>query len=342
MVYFAGLIALETALVLRSEFYVVFLATAFMQAFLVLPTMAAFAVALLSSVVIYTLPGGLPPLTFTAVSLWLFLVAFQTFATGGFAYVSARLGALREQRRRLLGELEATIAENTGLHAQLLRQAREAGVLDERQRMAGEIHDTIAQGLAGVVAQLEAAEHASDRPDQWRAHLASARNLARGSLTEARRSVQALAPQPLVEARLPDAMEQLAREWTDTSGVPAAVTVTGDVLPLLPDLEVTLYRVAAEALANAAKHAAAGRVGITLSYMDDVVVLDIRDDGTGFPAEQVLADGYPGGGHGYGLTSMRRRCGRVAGTLGVESAPGEGTTVTATVPAIPLTEQGPA
>jgi hypothetical protein len=61
MVYFAGLIALETALVLRSEFYVVFLATAFMRAFLVLPTMAAFAVALVSSLVIYTLPGGLPP-----------------------------------------------------------------------------------------------------------------------------------------------------------------------------------------------------------------------------------------------------------------------------------------
>ncbi|HEY1569795.1 MAG TPA: ATP-binding protein [Pseudonocardiaceae bacterium] len=76
--------------------------------------------------------------------------------------------------------------------------------------------------------------------------------------------------------------------------------------------------------------------------MDDVVVLDIRDDGIGFAAGQVLADGYPGGGHGYGLTSMRRRCGRVAGTLGLESAPGEGTTVTAIVPAIPLTEQGPA
>ena len=84
----------------------------------------------------------------------------------------------KEERERALAEvreanrrLEATLAENAGLHEQLLTQAREAGILDERQRMAGEIHDTLAQGLTGIITQLQAAEQASG--DQ--ARLAQAR-----------------------------------------------------------------------------------------------------------------------------------------------------------------------
>ena len=76
-----------------------------------------------------------------------------------------------EQREQALTEvreanqrLEATLAENAGLHEQLLTQAREAGILDERQRMAGEIHDTLAQGLTGIITQLQAAEQASGDP----------------------------------------------------------------------------------------------------------------------------------------------------------------------------------
>jgi signal transduction histidine kinase len=92
-------------------------------------------------------------------------------------------------------------------------------------------------------------------------------------------------------------------------------------------------------MANVAKYAEASRVGLTLSYMNDVVALDVRDDGVGFPAADVLATGYTGDGHGYGLTAMRRRLQRMAGALVIESAPGEGTTVNATVPAIQLTEE---
>ena len=75
------------------------------------------------------------------------------------------------------GKLEAALQENAGLHAQLLAQAREAGVLDERQRMAREIHDTLAQGLTGIVTQLEAAEHAGDAVPERRRHLAAAQRL---------------------------------------------------------------------------------------------------------------------------------------------------------------------
>jgi signal transduction histidine kinase len=193
-------------------------------------------------------------------------------------------------------KLEATLAENAGLHQHLLTQAREAGILDERQRMAREIHDTLAQGLTGIVTQLQAAEHAADDPAGWRRHFAAATRLARESLTEARRSVNALRPEPLETARLSDALTSVAGRWSTLHGVPVQVTTTGTVRPLPPDVEVALLRTAQEGLANVAKHAQAARVGLTLSYMDHQVALDVRDDGRGFdPAEA----------NGFGLVAMR-------------------------------------
>ncbi|MFC7533646.1 sensor histidine kinase [Actinoplanes sp. GCM10030250] len=227
-------------------------------------------------------------------------------------------------------KLEKALKENAGLHAQLVAQAREAGVLDERQRMAGEIHDVLAQGLTGIVTQLEAAEA---HPGERDRHLASAKRLARESLTEARRSVQALRPQPLAAAQLPEALDDVVRGWTGMHGVRAELITTGTARPLLPEIEATLLRTAQEALANVAKHADAGRVGLTLSYMEDVVTLDVRDDGTGFDPALPRETGDDGG---FGLRGMRERLSRIAGTLEVESEPGAGTAISACVPAIAI------
>ena len=87
--------------------------------------------------------------------------------------VAKRRRAEPAARAQLVEELEATLRENEALHAQLVAQAREDGVLDERQRMAREIHDTLAQGLTGIITQLEAAEQAR-RPDDWRRHVDAA------------------------------------------------------------------------------------------------------------------------------------------------------------------------
>jgi signal transduction histidine kinase len=88
-------------------------------------------------------------------------------------------------------------------------------------------------------------------------------------------------------------------------------------------------RAAQEALANVAKHAAASRVGLTLSYLDNEVALDIRDDGKGFRPE---ANGHHATG-GFGLIAMRQRMESLSGTLQIESEPGPGTAVSARVPA---------
>ncbi|MEW2356045.1 sensor histidine kinase [Spirillospora sp. NPDC029432] len=210
---------------------------------------------------------------------------------------------------RTNARLEQALEENAGLQAQLLVQAREAGVNDERRRLAAEIHDTIAQGLAGIITQLQAAEDSE--------HVRRATALARESLREARRSVHDLAPTHLEHDSLPEALKKIVRDGTQ-------LTVTGTVEPLHDEIEAALLRIAQEALANAARHAGATRVGVTLSYMDDEVTLDIRDDGRGFTRPS----------RGFGLTAMRERAARVAGTLEIESEPGRGTAVSARVPLI--------
>jgi signal transduction histidine kinase len=246
-------------------------------------------------------------------------------------------GVESERRKKAITELTGAntrlanaMEENAGLHAQLLVQAREAGVLDERQRMAREIHDTLAQELAAMIRQLHAADRVRDQPEQWQHHMDQVQMLARRSLSEARRSVQALRPAPLEKSRLPDAIAEMAEAWSRTSGVSLTVDTTGTPVPMITGIEVALFRVAQEALANVAKHAGASRAGITLSYLDDVVLLDVRDDGAGF----VVSAQSPGDSNGYGLGTMRQRLLGVGGTLEIESGPGEGTAIGASVPAI--------
>lgn len=228
--------------------------------------------------------------------------------------------ALTETNRRL----EATLAENAILHEQLLTQARDAGVIDERQRMAREIHDTLAQGLTGIVTQLQAAESAPD----WRRHVTTAVGLARESLTEARRSVHALRPRPLQSATLGEAIADVVRRWSAVHGIDVQLTTTGTPRVMTPEAESTLLRATQEALANVAKYAQATRVGVTLSYMEKQVALDVRDDGAGFDPGRVTSSEAGG----FGLIAMRQRVEALDGTLEIESEPGFGTAISATVP----------
>ncbi|MEU6248522.1 sensor histidine kinase [Glycomyces sp. NPDC047010] len=240
-----------------------------------------------------------------------------------FSFVGDVTTERSAERKRTVDRLEAALAENAGLHAQLLVQAREAGIMDERQRIAAEIHDTLAQGFTGIIAQLEAVQGPAD----WAERSGKAMLLARGGLAEARRTVHAVVPAQLEAAALHEALEAVAEAWSELHGVPVECAATGTVRPLHPEVEAALLRVAQESLANAAKYARAGRVAVTLSYIDEVVALDVLDDGAGFDPARVAEAG------GFGLTSMRRRVERLGGGFVIESAPGEGTAVSATLPA---------
>ncbi|MEV4887800.1 sensor histidine kinase [Nonomuraea sp. NPDC055795] len=319
LVFYAGLLALSTLLVIRNPAFFAFSWIGYPYAFamfsahwiLIAVTVTAIgqyatllAVGVPDDVLVYILPIGI----------------FVPVVVAGWI---ATVEDSRKQRANR--QLEAALAENAGLQDLLLVQAHEAGQLEERQRLAGEIHDTLAQGLTGIVTHVRAAQQSAGEPERWRFHLGRVESLATGSLTEARRSVQALRPGQLENSHLPEAVSSMARRWSESHAVPITVEVTGDTVPLQTTVEITLFRAAQEALTNVAKHARATRVGLTLSYLGEVVLLDVRDDGVGFDPGAVRQPGF-------GLEAMRRRLHAVGGDLEVESMTGDGTAISASVP----------
>ncbi|MEU9075330.1 sensor histidine kinase [Kitasatospora sp. NPDC048538] len=343
--HFVGLLAVTTVLVLDNPIYGFFAFSSYLHAAQYLHGRARVvgtAVAAVPTTLAQT--GGVLPTTPGQVGGFLTVLAFNLAVVGvllALSEVADRLSRHRKQANAELAEanrrLTEMLAENAGLHAQLLVQAREAGAADERRRFAQEMHDTVAQGLAGIVTQLQAADQArqASAADADR-HLANAVALARESLTQARRAVHALRPLELERAALPEALAELVEQWRERNSATAALTVTGEARPLHPEVEVTLLRIAQESLANAAKYARASRVGLTLSYMPGLVTLDVRDDGVGFDPAAEPPSRATGGG--YGLDVMRRRVQRLAGRLDLETEPGAGTTVSATLPAISVEE----
>ncbi|WP_431780185.1 sensor histidine kinase [Streptomyces chumphonensis] len=237
------------------------------------------------------------------------------------AYGYAALHRESRERQRLIDDLVRTRGE-------LAATQREAGRLAERQRLAREIHDTLAQGLSSIVLLSRAA--LSALPDgapsaTARDHIREAERTAADNLAEARRFVHALTPPALTDAPLPEALRRLtAAPLGSGARTEVAFRVEGEPCPLPVEAEVALLRLTQEALANVARHAHAPHAAVTLAFHAGEVTLDVFDDGAGF------APGAPAGG--FGLHGMRERIAELGGTLSVESAPGEGTAVAATLP----------
>ncbi|MCK7622271.1 sensor histidine kinase [Streptomyces sp. RS10V-4] len=256
---------------------------------------------------------------------------------------------MRRQSVRQRTLIEDLVRTRRGLAS----SERRAGVLAERERLSREIHDTLAQALSSQRMLLQAAERLWDEdPAAARGHMATASDIAERNLVEARRFVHDLAPADLAAGGgLPDALRALARRETaagaaagettggTTGGSPAtgpAVTfrTDGEPVPLPPAVAAALLRVAQGAVANVREHARATDAVLTLSYLDEDVVLDIADNGRGFtPPHGTASAALPRRGHG--LRAMEARMRQLDGTLTVESHPGEGTVVSAAVPLRP-------
>lgn len=337
--YYAVRWAIAFALTWLNPFFAFYAAAGYMDADETIPgrTWQRLALVASSVTVAGAQAGGMP---FGSAVQWLvFLALLVTMSALQMVVAHLQEQEMRRSHERsdTIAELERTntalqqaLDENAALHAQLLVQAREAGVADERRRLAAEIHDTIAQGLTGIIAQLQVVAGAPDLTTA-RTHLDRASALARHSLGEARRSVQNLAPVALEHDGLPEALKNTVAEWGERTGVRAEFTVTGTTEQLHDEVSATLLRIAQEALSNAARHARATRVGVTLSFLGDEVILDIRDDGQGFDP-LALPERTDAGG--FGLDGMRARAERIAGSLAVESEPGHGTALSARVPLV--------
>jgi signal transduction histidine kinase len=250
----------------------------------------------------------------------------------GLLTVAAIRSAQREsrERQRVVDQLSATREE-------LATASRQAGRAEERQRLAHELHDTLAQTLSGVVLQLEAAEQELDGtgvdhdPARLARLLTVARMTARQGLADTRRAVEALRPEALDRTSLCDAITEFCARWSEATGVRVNTAVWGQVRRCPAALEMVALRVVQEALANTAKHAAAGEATVAIGYQPETLLISVRDNGRGFdPASTRAPDGYASGG--LGLVTMRERVGTVGGTLAVDSTPGAGAALTATLP----------
>ncbi|GAA0264561.1 sensor histidine kinase [Actinomadura nitritigenes] len=236
-----------------------------------------------------------------------------------------------ERRRLLIEELVRT-------RERLVRAEAGAARLAERERLAREIHDTLAQGMSSIILLLRAARRDLDHaPGAARGRLDEAEKAAAENLEEARTFVRALAPPVLQRSSLRDALRRVTESAGARSAARMRFEVSGTPTDLPTEYEVALLRIAQGALGNASRHAAARNVGVTLTYLDDMVVLDVFDDGRGFdPSAAALSEpagpSGPDGGTGYGLRAMRDRARALGGTLTVESSPGEGTAVVASLP----------
>lgn len=227
-------------------------------------------------------------------------------------------------------ELAQALAQQAALAVQLTRlaeQQQQAMVLEERNRIAREIHDTLAQGFTGITLQLEAAEDTlAIAPDKAQEHIVRARELARDSLTEARRSVYALRPTTQQSHDLPSAMVSWIKKHQAKNAGNVTFSLKGAPLPLPDETEVHLLRICQEALTNAFRHANARQIVAELTYAEQEVRLRIADDGKGF----ALRDGEVR--EGFGLLGIRERVERIRGSQHMVSEPGQGTEIIVTVP----------
>src|SRR5438552_3176257 len=226
-------------------------------------------------------------------------------------------------------ELTQALAHQVMLALQLnefAEQGQRAAVFEERNRMARDIHDTLAQGFTGVIIQLEAAEDAIScgyRKDADN-HLHRAGELARQSLSEARRSVHALRPRALQEHNFWDALKGIIRNTTVGTALHTKFAAQGK-LPKLPQAwQENLLHIGQEALTNTLKYAHARNFETRLSYKARKLRLELRDDGDGFK----VRDRHDG----VGLTGMRERVEQMGGELKIASSRGKGTKVTVLLP----------
>ena len=198
-------------------------------------------------------------------------------------------------------------------------------VLAERGRFAREIHDSLAQGLTSISLQLECVRDELPADTAAARHVENARGLVRDSLKEARRTVWNLRPLALGETDLVTALQRFAANLSGDGGISFSQQIEGTPRPLPPSHEDTLLRIGQEALTNAVRHASATEIRQTLRFGPGWVTFIVKDNGQGFDVLSRI-------GKGFGLNGMNERLAALGGSLSIDSRPGHGTEVSATLP----------
>lgn len=244
----------------------------------------------------------------------------------------------RTRNRNL--ELEKLVQDRTNelkrTMQRLNEETRNAATLAERDRLACEIHDSLQQGLSGLILQLDATLKLSGLSPDVRSRLTVARNMVSFTRHEVQHAVWDMESPLLEGTELEEALRKITA-LINPGTLRIDIEASGANTPLSPATKHHLLRIGQEAITNAVRHAHAQRIVIRLEYRPDAVTLSISDDGCGFDAPEVLANGL---GH-FGLRGLRGRAEKIGGELQIDSAPGKGTTIRVTAPASPPDQPHP-
>lgn len=212
-------------------------------------------------------------------------------------------------------------------NARLLEESRELSIVEERNRLARDLHDSVTQTLFSLNLTAEAAVQLVDRdPGKAKQQVEKVQELARDALSEMRSLVFELRPADLGADGLVPTLRKHLDIVRRVYGTDVNLDVTGE-RRLDGPLELALFRIVQEALNNALKHSNAGRLGVEIAMDDGVIRAAVIDDGVGFEAKRLNVRTKH-----LGLTSMEERAHTLGGSLRIDSAPGQGTKVSAEVP----------
>jgi signal transduction histidine kinase len=245
----------------------------------------------------------------------------------GALNVANKPGGFTEDDVRILGHL-AEVAALAIENARLRQNAERLAIVEERQWLARELHDSVTQALYSVTLYAEAARMAlaAGKQDVATENLRELQMMAREALFDIRLLIFELHP-PILEGQGLAAALRIRLAAVETrAGLQSEIRVDGGRRLPLP-IEEDLYRIALEALNNVVKHAKAQHVTVHLQFDEQLVCLEIGDDGMGFDPARARQSG------GMGLGGMEERAQRINGRLEIVSAPGKGTTVKVEVPA---------
>jgi signal transduction histidine kinase len=258
-------------------------------------------------------------------------------AEGLLVFGHPRQDFFDEDRRDLLwavAQHTGAALKNARLYQDLEREKARITELQEeaRRTLARDLHDGPTQAIAAIAMRTNFVRRLMARsPEEAAEELQKVEELARRTTKEIRHMLFTMRPLILESQGLVAGLRQLADKVRDTHGENVNVEAEPDVAEGLDsERQGVIFYIAEEAINNARKHAAADHVWVRLGRRGDVFVLEVRDDGVGFNVGAVDADYAQRGS--LGMVTMRERAALVGGTLRIESAEGQGTSITLTVP----------
>jgi signal transduction histidine kinase len=237
--------------------------------------------------------------------------------------------AFDEEDERVLIVLAAQAAvavENARLYRETERTGRELQrlqVLEERERIGKELHDGVIQSLFAVGMHLQGLAAATHDDDITR-KLESAVEDIDAAIRDLRNYIFGLRPGILADRQLDQALKEMATDFAARSGVVTVVEVDGEAASRLTSRAADVVQIVREALSNVGRHGAATTCRVSVERNAAGIVIEVDDDGRGFDVEVTRS--------GMGLQNLQERVGSLGGVFQIESTPGEGTTVRATLP----------